>query len=192
MAVRSDDVVLVVAREDGEHVVRLRVVGSRFDDLFELALGFLLFAERRVERPDDEARPLIVRIPTQVILRMLDGGAITSTSHADVQEERKDLFRIRALVERGGEVLLGARQIADRREGLASLGEVFLRVLGPQALEILLGLLCGRVRAALQRKTNGKRTDRERQVFRSVPTFSFSFVLRPRSVPSFTSCPTPS
>lgn len=162
MEIGGDDVALVISCQHREDVVRLRIVRPRFDDLRKRGLGLLHLGERRVQRADDEPRRVVVGIPAEVILGVLDGRSITTASHAYFEEKRQDVLRGRPLIEGRREVLLGARQVADRRERPAAFREVLLRMLGAQALQILLGLFCRRVRAAARSEREWKQQERER------------------------------
>lgn len=73
-------------------------------------------ADGLVERRHHEAEVIVVRVPAQVRLGVVDGGAVASLLGAGVHEQRERHVRLGPAIERRGEVLLGADMVAHGGE----------------------------------------------------------------------------
>jgi hypothetical protein len=125
MRVGGGVVAEIVTQEPAEREVGTRVSRVFRDDALELATRCFRLAEPGVERREHEANALVARSNAQVLLGVLDRGAVAPVAHAHFEQEWHDSLFSCSRRSRRLEVLLGAGEIADARERVRPRDQAF-------------------------------------------------------------------
>ena len=141
MLTGAGGVVEPVPEEHGHRArLALGVVGATVEDELVLAERDRAVADGRLEQAVEEPERRVLRVATELLRDVVGGDAVALRLDARVDEERHRAPRVGAGLERGREVLLGAREIADEGEAATPIEELCDRRSGRRLGEAAGGL----------------------------------------------------
>jgi hypothetical protein len=124
VSVRAHQVALVVASDDRQGVVGICMLGLRRHHALELLAGGGDLPHGLQHGTEKEPQGHVVRADLEVVAGVIDPHPETAGLDADAQQQGHDFVRVRALLHRGCEVLLGPGQVPHLGERLASRHEL--------------------------------------------------------------------
>ncbi len=137
MRVSADRVVEVFTEHGREDEVGLGVVFLRGEHGLEVAPRGSPVVEPDADGRDEETQPPRLRVPLEIRLGVRHRRAESRRCDAHLQQQREHAVFAHAAGDAGGEVLLGADEVAGAREGDALVEELL-------TLNVVHGVVVGR------------------------------------------------